>query len=233
METAATPDVYRAINEVQSVMAREGISKDKKNQQQGYSFRGIDDVYGALAPVLASAGLCILPRMMERTQEERPTAKGGTLFYTTVRAEFDFVSARDGSKHTVAMFGEGMDSADKSTNKAMSAAFKYAAFQTFVIPVEGMDDADAHTPEPAPRQAKPKHTPAQQEVVERKLAEHPKPEEKPWTQAFRAFYKEVGKQEFIRLLGVEGYVDPNEIPDQAAAKKVLDGMRANGPTRVA
>ena len=45
-----------------------------------------------------------------------------------------------------------MDSGDKATNKAMSAAFKYAAFQAFCIPTEGDNDADAHTPEVAPKQ---------------------------------------------------------------------------------
>jgi hypothetical protein len=35
-----------------------------------------------------------------------------------------------------------MDSSDKSTNKAMSAAYKYVAFQAFAIPVEGTPDAD-------------------------------------------------------------------------------------------
>ncbi len=44
-----------------------------------------------------------------------------------------------------------MDSGDKSTNKAMSAAYKYAAFMTFAIPTEGDNDADAHTPEVAPQ----------------------------------------------------------------------------------
>src|SRR5690606_19364534 len=46
--------------------------------------------------------------------------------------------------------GEAMDSADKATNKAMSAAYKYAAFQTFCIPTEGDNDADATTHEVAP-----------------------------------------------------------------------------------
>jgi hypothetical protein len=67
------------------------------------------------------------------------------LFYVTVEAEFDFVSSQDGSKHTVKTYGEAMDSGDKATNKAMSAAYKYAAFQTFCIPTEGDNDADAHT----------------------------------------------------------------------------------------
>jgi hypothetical protein len=64
-----------------------------------------------------------------------------------VEAEFDFVSAEDGSKHTVRTFGEAMDRGDKATNKAMSAAYKYAAFQAFAIPTEGDNDADASTHE--------------------------------------------------------------------------------------
>lgn len=72
------------------------------------------------------------------------------MFYVTVEAEFDFVCAEDGSKHVVRTFGEAMDSADKATNKAMSAAYKYAAFQAFAIPTEGDNDADAQTPQIAP-----------------------------------------------------------------------------------
>lgn len=48
-------------------------------------------------------------------------------------------------------FGEAMDSADKATNKAMSAAYKYAALMAFAIPTEGDNDADATTYEVAPR----------------------------------------------------------------------------------
>lgn len=147
--------VYKAINEVQRRLSETGISKSNRNQQQGYNFRGIDDVYNALSPLLAAAGLCILPRMLSRSCEERQTAKGGTLFYVTVEAEFDFVCAEDGSKHTVKTFGEAMDSGDKATNKAMSAAYKYAAMQAFAIPTEGDNDADAHTHEIAAKTGKP------------------------------------------------------------------------------
>lgn len=153
--------IYAAINAVQTDLNKDGITKARKNQQQGYNFRGIDDVYNALSPLLAKHGVCIMPRILTRECVERQTQKGGTLFYVTVEAEFDFVCAKDGSRHTVRTFGEAMDSADKATNKAMSAAYKYAAFQAFAIPTEGDNDADAHTPTPAPRQAaKPTPTPA-------------------------------------------------------------------------
>jgi hypothetical protein len=140
--------VYQAINAVQAELSKDGITKSRRNQQQGYNFRGIDDVYNALSPLLAKHGLCILPRVLARDCQERTTQKGGVLFYVTVEAEFDFVCAEDGSKHVVRTFGEAMDSADKATNKAMSAAYKYAAFQAFAIPTESDNDADAHTPEP-------------------------------------------------------------------------------------
>lgn len=147
--------VYQAINRVQAALAKQGITKDRRNQQQGYNFRGIDDVYNALSPLLAENGLCILPRILSRQCEERQTAKGGTLFYVTVEAEFDFVSSEDGSAHVVRTFGEAMDSGDKATNKAMSAAYKYAAFQAFAIPTEGDHDADAQTHQVAAKTEKP------------------------------------------------------------------------------
>jgi len=139
--------VYQAINAVQSDLAKAGIAKGSENKFDGYKFRGIDAVYNALSPLLARHGLCILPRMIHRICEERQSQKGGALFYVTVEAEFDFVCAEDGSKHTVRTFGEAMDRGDKATNKAMSAAYKYAAFQAFAIPTEGDNDADAQTHE--------------------------------------------------------------------------------------
>lgn len=139
--------VYAAIAAVQGALAKEGVAKDRNNAQQGYNFRGIDDVYNALAPVLSQNKLCILPRVLDREVTERTTAKGGTLFYVVLEMEFDFVSAEDGSKHTVKVVGEAMDSGDKATNKAMSAAYKYACLQTFCIPTEGDNDADATTHE--------------------------------------------------------------------------------------
>lgn len=144
--------VYKAINAVQSALAKSGIAKDRTNTQgSGYKFRGIDDVYNAISPLLAEHGLCILPRMISRICDEKTSQAGKALFYVTVEAEFDVVAASDGSKHTIRTFGEAMDSGDKATNKAMSAAYKYAAFQMFAIPTEGDNDADSHTHDVAAR----------------------------------------------------------------------------------
>lgn len=148
--TSTVPHVYTAISAVMAHLAKHGISKDRKNDSQGYAFRGIDDVYNALASTLADVGLCILPAVKSRTVTEKVNQRGNTLFYVCVDVDFAFVSAKDGSSHIVSVSGEAMDSGDKATNKAMSAAFKYACLQAFCIPTEGDNDADATTHQLAP-----------------------------------------------------------------------------------
>lgn len=149
----ATPRIYSAIAAVMAEVGKEGISKDRKNEQQGYKFRGIDDVYNAIAPMLAKHDLIVIPRVLSRELVERKNAKGNPLFYVTCQVEFTLVCSLDGSSIQAVTYGEAMDSADKATNKAMSAAYKYMAMQTFCIPTEGDNDADATTHEVAPHAA--------------------------------------------------------------------------------
>jgi hypothetical protein len=139
--------VYEAIQKVMSQINKTGIGKNQINNEQRYKFRGIDDVYNALAPAMAANGLIMIPRVLERSVTEKPTKSGRVLFCTVLDVEYDFVSAEDGSKHTARVIGEAMDSGDKSSNKAMSAAFKYAAFQVFCIPTEGDNDSENQTHE--------------------------------------------------------------------------------------
>lgn len=140
--------VYAAIAAVAGAMSQRGIVKGQQNTQQKFMFRGIDDVMNALSAELVAAGLLIMPRVMSHKQVERTSKNGGAIFYTILEVEYDFVAVEDGSIHVVRFYGEGMDSADKSTSKAASAAYKYACIQTFCIPTEGLlDDADFHTHE--------------------------------------------------------------------------------------
>lgn len=147
--------VYHAIRAVMEEMSKHGITKGRKNQAQGYTFRGIDDVYNALSSALIKGGLVILPSYTARTCVERTTAKGGALFAVTVDAEFTIASTEDGSREVCRTIGEAMDSGDKATNKAMSAAYKYMAMQLFCIPTEGDNDADETTHEVTAQTAKP------------------------------------------------------------------------------
>lgn len=156
--------VYQAINAVQRALSKEGISKDRMASGfgAGYAFRGIDDVYNTLSPLLSEHGLVIIPRCVERHESQRQSGPK-TLYFVVVKMEFDFVCAEDGSKHTACTYGEAMDSGDKATNKAMSIAYKYACFQTFAIPTEGDNDPDATIHEPAPAR-KPSQKPVKQNM---------------------------------------------------------------------
>src|SRR3546814_20773124 len=90
--------VYEAIAAVQGELAKHGISKDRENAQQGYNFRGIDDVYTALSPLLAKHKLSVIPRVLTREVSDRQTKSGSINFNVAVHAAFVFVSAEDGSK---------------------------------------------------------------------------------------------------------------------------------------
>lgn len=144
------------------------IGKDSKNQQQGFMYRGIDAVMNALNPVMARLGLFMVPEVLEQTREERQNSKGTTLLYSILKVKYTLY-APDGSNVSCVVLGEGMDTGDKASNKAMSVAMKYAAFQLFMIPTEEMVDPDAECHEVAPKAAKnaPKQAtpPAKQNVT--------------------------------------------------------------------
>ena len=118
------------------------IGKDKTNAQQGFKYRGIDQVYNALNPVMAELGIFFCPEVIDQKREERVTKNGAALTYTLLTMKFT-AYAPDGSSVSMTVVGEGMDSGDKSSNKAMSVAMKYAMFQLFCIPTEEMKDPDA------------------------------------------------------------------------------------------
>lgn len=142
------PMIFSAIRNVMKEIG--AIGKTSKNQQQGFMFRGIDAVMNAINPALINNGIFIVPEIIEQTREERQTAKGGNLIYSVCKIKYTFY-AQDGSSIDAVVIGEGMDSGDKATNKAMSIAFKYACFQVFCIPTEEMVDPDAECHEVKPK----------------------------------------------------------------------------------
>lgn len=141
-------NIYKAINEVMKEIG--AVGKNQKNSQQGFMYRGIDAVMNAINPALTNHGVFVVPEVLEQTREERTTSKGNLLIYSICKIKFSFF-AEDGSHIEAITIGEGMDSGDKATNKAMSIAFKYACFQVFCIPTEEMVDPDAECHEIKPK----------------------------------------------------------------------------------
>ena len=136
--------IYEAITNVMNDVGI--VGKNSKNDYDGYKFRGIDAVMNALNPAMIKNKVFVTPTVLESHREERQGSKGTTMMYSVLTVKYTFYTT-DGSFVESTVVGEAMDRSDKSTNKAMSAAFKYACFQTFCIPTEEMKDADAESPE--------------------------------------------------------------------------------------
>ena len=122
------------------------IGKNDTNDFDHYKFRGIDAVYNAIQPALVKNGVYIVPKCLNCEQEDRTNDKNKTMVHTRVMVEYTLYGP-DGSSRVTVFPGEGIDRSDKSTNKAMTAAYKYMLFELFTIPTEDNNDADKESPD--------------------------------------------------------------------------------------
>lgn len=126
------------------------IGKDRTNKIQNYQFRWIDDMYNALNQHLTEEKVFFTSEILSTEREERESKNGGTLIYSVITMKFT-AYAEDWSNVSSTTVGEAMDSGDKSMNKAMSTAYKYALMQIFCIPTEDDKDTENSSPEPKPK----------------------------------------------------------------------------------
>lgn len=140
MSTDKIPLIYARMADINNEI--DAIGKNRFNEQQKFKFRSIDDVYNAVNPLFKRYRIFMTSKILEEKREERPSKNGGTNIWTILKIEWTFF-AEDGSFVTTQSQGEGMDSGDKGSNKAMSTSQKYAIIQAFSIPVEeGHPDSD-------------------------------------------------------------------------------------------
>jgi len=205
-------DVKEIYKKIPLIMSEIGaIGKDRKNPQQGYSFRGIDDIYNAVNAALSRHGVFCAPQVEDMKREERASKQGGVLFYTILTIKYTFFAA-DGSSVEVRTIGEAMDSGDKSANKAMSAAQKYAFLQLFCIPTEEPKDTEEETHHVALPKAKTGWPSPATATVSTKNFE--------FLQVMGKEKKRVGDADYYRLLGSEGYTKSDQITLREAQEKV-------------
>ncbi len=145
-----TPKIFPAM--IAANRAIESVAKGRKNVQQGYNFRGIDQVYDMIHGVLADAGIVTVPVVLERRTSQHNTKSGGSMTLVEIRVEY-WLYAEDGSALVAGpLWAEGLDNSDKGSNKCMSFAQKYMLLQTFTIPTEDVAEGDRETHERAPAQ---------------------------------------------------------------------------------
>lgn len=144
-----TPRIFSAIAGVMrdvGAVAKEKEFESPIGKKGNYMFRGIDDVMNALHPAMVNNKIFVVPEILEQIRETRTSKSGAQMQVSICKIKYTFF-AEDGSSVYAIVIGEGMDTGDKATNKAMSIAFKYACFQVFCIPTEEMQDPDAERPE--------------------------------------------------------------------------------------
>lgn len=133
-----------SIHQLMSLVMRDvrNVGKDGFNDHQKYKFRGVDDFIGALAQPLRDHGVFMMTEILDYEVSVRGKANA-----THMRVAFHFYGPA-GDRVTATTLGEASDHADKASNKAMSAALKYALMQTFMIPVDAgsLDDGDRDHP---------------------------------------------------------------------------------------
>lgn len=125
----------KILTQLAKVMAEVGvIGKKTKAPGLNYAFRGIDAVVAEVQPLFAAHGIVMCSRVSKAERDTYETAKGSRMISVRLTVEHDFWCAEDGSKVTCVTIGEAMDTSDKASNKAMTAAEKYALTQTLKIP---------------------------------------------------------------------------------------------------
>lgn len=140
--------IYKKMSDVMKDI--KAVTKDQTNSAQGFKFRGIDQFVNALYPALTKHGVFMAPEVVSHEQEvrevTRSNGKAGVDKHVKIAMKYTFY-AEDGSNVSCSIPGEGVDSGDKATNKALSAALKYCLIQTFSIPTADMAEADFDSPE--------------------------------------------------------------------------------------
>lgn len=135
------------------------IAKDQRNEQQKFNFRGIDAVYNACHPHFAEHGVYSTSTIIESQFLQSVSGKGTDVIRAIIKMRYTFW-AEDGSNVSTEVVGEGMDyGGDKASNKAMSAADKYAILQLLKIPTAMVDGDRGPNAAPAANNAAPRVAP--------------------------------------------------------------------------
>jgi hypothetical protein len=122
-----------------------GISKGGYNQQQGFHFRGIEQLTVVLHDLCAEHGVFPLPQVLETEWSMSETKAKNPMETVRMRCQWELMGLAGDSVVAITA-GEGSDTSDKATNKAATSAYKYMLLQVFMIG-DPADDADGTTNE--------------------------------------------------------------------------------------
>lgn len=145
VDSTKVPAIFPAM--IKANREIEAVTKSRKNTQQNYSFRGIDQVYDMIHSVLADAGIVTVPVVLKRITSDQKSKSGSGMALVEMEVEY-WCYSDDGSALVIGpIWSEALDISDKATNKALAFAQKYALLQTFTIPTSDVAEGDQTTHE--------------------------------------------------------------------------------------
>lgn len=136
----------------------DAIPKNRRNQEQNFQFRGIDDVLNELHGAFKKHKVFVTSELLGRECDPYTTSKGTFMRHWVGTYQFTF-HAEDGSSISSVMAGEASDAGDKGLLKTASAAFKMTLLQAFLIATEEEKDPDGQTPDPPSTKGQGKNSP--------------------------------------------------------------------------
>jgi hypothetical protein len=207
------------------------IGKDRVNAEQKFKYRGIDQFYNQLHPLFAKHGVFSVPEILERVEQPHATRSGSSWRHVVIKMKYTFY-AEDGSNFTSVVFGEGLDSGDKATNKAMAIAHKYCLLQVFCVATDDMEDPDEHTAPERGEKVQVRPQPQSQTAPAPQPPPAPQPSSnnrdkveflKKCDSAYKWLEKhKVPADVYGSVLGALGFEKPEQINDPATMTKVTE-----------
>ncbi|MBV1940781.1 ERF family protein [Streptomyces sp. BV286] len=114
------------------------VGKNGRNIHQNYEFRANEDIVAAVRGPMAKYGLRMLPEVTDQKHFVRGERTNVAILTVRYRIRGPL---GDEIEPPIVVVGEAQDLSDKASNKAMTAAKKYAYLQAFEI-ADGADDGD-------------------------------------------------------------------------------------------
>lgn len=142
--TETPKNLYQRLAAVRVALGGEIEKKGTAPDAMGrFKFIAWDDVAEKIGGFMADAGVMMVPSERRTAiSEAGATANGKTIWRATVWLDLLFVNVDDPTEsHSISWCGVGDDTGDKSVQKAITSATKYALLKLFLL--SGADDADA------------------------------------------------------------------------------------------
>lgn len=153
----ARPPAGKILAALAAIMADvTAVGKDRTNEEQRYSYRGIDDLYNMLHPVFAKHGVYMLPEVTGVEVVETPRGPNQSPRITTTVTLLWHFCHGDGSRLTLPSKGQASEyGGDKGQWKAMTMSQKYLLCYMFLIPTNEQDPDGEPQPDAAPAARQP------------------------------------------------------------------------------